>query len=287
MAQGRVWSGRRAAELGLVDVVGGFNRAVALAKEAAGIPADQPVRLQEYSRAKVRKKRCLPLVKARLLSNPMSRGCRNVPRPKYEAVVFIFSGLSFRMPPSLVNLTVCLYNLSLMYGYQPLQAWAGHVHTPFSPPQHVLLACPCLLQTSPLALLSGGGASASASPSLLAMGWLLLQAVAGLQPGAAGASAAASSAAGAPALLGAVLQQLSGAGGVAGNMSLVEQQVAGTSGAALGMGGMGSVQAVMPADVSVEGVGSAALLAAAQAQSGGMLGGSSLSSSSGLGLFDC
>lgn len=52
VAQGRVWSGRRASGLGLVDAVGGLNRALQLAKQAAGLALDERVRLLEVSRAK-------------------------------------------------------------------------------------------------------------------------------------------------------------------------------------------------------------------------------------------
>lgn len=52
MAQGRVWSGKRAIELGLIDALGGVNRALQLAKEAAGLEADERVRVLEVSRGK-------------------------------------------------------------------------------------------------------------------------------------------------------------------------------------------------------------------------------------------
>lgn len=51
VAQGRVWSGTRAATKGLVDVVGGLWEAIALAKQAAGIPQDEKVTVAEVSRA--------------------------------------------------------------------------------------------------------------------------------------------------------------------------------------------------------------------------------------------
>ncbi|KAL4448020.1 hypothetical protein ABPG75_005239 [Micractinium tetrahymenae] len=51
VAQGRVWSGQRAAQLGLVDHVGGLWRAVQLAKREAGLAADEAVRVLEVSRA--------------------------------------------------------------------------------------------------------------------------------------------------------------------------------------------------------------------------------------------
>jgi len=44
VAQGRVWTGQQAQERGLVDEFGGLDRAVEVAKELAGIPADKGVR---------------------------------------------------------------------------------------------------------------------------------------------------------------------------------------------------------------------------------------------------
>ncbi|KAJ4713276.1 serine protease SPPA, chloroplastic [Melia azedarach] len=41
-AQGRVWTGNDAASRGLVDVIGGFSRAVAIAKQKASIAEDRP-----------------------------------------------------------------------------------------------------------------------------------------------------------------------------------------------------------------------------------------------------
>ena len=52
LAYGRVWSGRQARERGLVDEVGDLDRAVALAKELAGIAADEPVTLVHYPKRK-------------------------------------------------------------------------------------------------------------------------------------------------------------------------------------------------------------------------------------------
>ncbi len=48
IAQGRVWSGLDAQKIGLVDVIGGMERAIALAKEAAGIPAGREIAVVEY-----------------------------------------------------------------------------------------------------------------------------------------------------------------------------------------------------------------------------------------------
>ena len=53
MAQGRVWSGHRAVQLGLADRIGGLEVAIALAKEKIGLPADAPVELMERPRPKL------------------------------------------------------------------------------------------------------------------------------------------------------------------------------------------------------------------------------------------
>jgi protease-4 len=48
VAQGRVWTGRQALDHGLVDDLGGLDRAIALAKERAGIPADSDIEVVVY-----------------------------------------------------------------------------------------------------------------------------------------------------------------------------------------------------------------------------------------------
>ena len=48
VAQGRVWTGRQARERGLVDELGGLDTAVTIAKQRAGIPADEDVELIVY-----------------------------------------------------------------------------------------------------------------------------------------------------------------------------------------------------------------------------------------------
>lgn len=50
LAQGRVWTGRQAKARGLVDELGGLDRAVAMAKDRAGIGADDEVELVAYPR---------------------------------------------------------------------------------------------------------------------------------------------------------------------------------------------------------------------------------------------
>jgi protease-4 len=48
VAAGRVWTGAQARQHGLVDALGGLDRAIALAKERAGIPADREVEVVSY-----------------------------------------------------------------------------------------------------------------------------------------------------------------------------------------------------------------------------------------------
>jgi protease-4 len=48
IAQGRVWTGRQAKDLGLVDALGGLDKAVAIAKERAKIPSGEQVELVVY-----------------------------------------------------------------------------------------------------------------------------------------------------------------------------------------------------------------------------------------------
>ena len=48
MAQGRVWTGRQAKEVGLVDELGGLDTAIRIAKERAMIDPDEDVEVVIY-----------------------------------------------------------------------------------------------------------------------------------------------------------------------------------------------------------------------------------------------
>ena len=50
VAQGRVWTGAQAVEIGLVDEIGGLDRALAIAKEKAGLSADAVAKVAVYPR---------------------------------------------------------------------------------------------------------------------------------------------------------------------------------------------------------------------------------------------
>ncbi|NOX37372.1 MAG: signal peptide peptidase SppA [Calditrichaeota bacterium] len=52
VAQGRVWTGRQALDIGLVDILGDFATAVAVAKQMAGIPEEEGVKLIFYPKIK-------------------------------------------------------------------------------------------------------------------------------------------------------------------------------------------------------------------------------------------
>lgn len=52
IAKGRIWTGQDAKGLGLVDELGGYETALRLAKQSAGIPVGDNVRLEVYPRAK-------------------------------------------------------------------------------------------------------------------------------------------------------------------------------------------------------------------------------------------
>ena len=52
LAYGRVWTGRQAVDNGLIDDIGGLDRAVEIAKELAEIPADEKVTCVHYPKKK-------------------------------------------------------------------------------------------------------------------------------------------------------------------------------------------------------------------------------------------
>jgi protease-4 len=49
-ARGRIWTGEDAYRLGLVDVLGGFEEAILLARQTAGLEGDQPTTLKVFPR---------------------------------------------------------------------------------------------------------------------------------------------------------------------------------------------------------------------------------------------
>lgn len=75
LAQGRVWSGEQALELGLVDALGGLDDAIAVARDRASLSSDAPVRFPQveepdpfdaFLREVVRQRRNRPLTRAGL-----------------------------------------------------------------------------------------------------------------------------------------------------------------------------------------------------------------------------
>ena len=78
IAQGRVWTGRQARDRGLVDELGGLRRALELAKERAGIAADQEVTVVPFPRPRsffdtLNSEFAVPSIAARWTSSPADR----------------------------------------------------------------------------------------------------------------------------------------------------------------------------------------------------------------------
>jgi protease-4 len=65
VGRGRVWTGEQAKERGLVDEIGGFTRAIELAKQVAGLPLDQEAKLVFYPRRKSLFERAVQYLDAR------------------------------------------------------------------------------------------------------------------------------------------------------------------------------------------------------------------------------
>jgi protease IV len=105
IAEGRVWTGQRARQLGLVDELGGLDRAIELAREAAGIARGERLRLDYYPERPswielLGRKRREPLLKAELpadierlarLLNPRPQGLLELP-PEAAALTRAASG---------------------------------------------------------------------------------------------------------------------------------------------------------------------------------------------------
>jgi protease-4 len=75
LAQGRIWSGKRALENGLIDRLGGLEEAILLARRAAGIPEEDEIEIVELP--------ALPLVSTDLFSGllPLGAGSRELSTP--------------------------------------------------------------------------------------------------------------------------------------------------------------------------------------------------------------
>ena len=84
-ARGRVWTGRQALGLRLVDELGGIRAAIAAAKRRGGIPFAQPVRLDVYPRA-------VPSPLDLLARSPL----RGIPRGAQDALALLGAGVPLR-----------------------------------------------------------------------------------------------------------------------------------------------------------------------------------------------
>jgi protease-4 len=82
IAQGRVWTGTQALQVGLVDEIGGLDRALEIAREKAGIAKEAKIRLAVYPRKKtlfeVLMEEELGTIQARRLTGAMPEALRGV-----------------------------------------------------------------------------------------------------------------------------------------------------------------------------------------------------------------
>ncbi|MEZ5932959.1 MAG: signal peptide peptidase SppA [Alphaproteobacteria bacterium] len=67
IAEGRVWTGEQAKERGLVDELGGFTRALEIARVEIGLEPDQPVEIRRFPRPKSPLQTALDLVREPLI----------------------------------------------------------------------------------------------------------------------------------------------------------------------------------------------------------------------------
>jgi protease-4 len=74
IAEGRVWTGAQAKELGLVDELGGFARALELARIEIGADPDEPVTLRRFPEPKLPWETALDLITNPLASIGMLSG---------------------------------------------------------------------------------------------------------------------------------------------------------------------------------------------------------------------
>ena len=86
VAQGRVWSGQRAVQLGLADQIGGLEVAIALAKEKIGLSADETVELMERPR---------PKLFSSALFHPRLLGLTAQPTPELDYLHFASSTMAY------------------------------------------------------------------------------------------------------------------------------------------------------------------------------------------------
>ncbi len=70
IARGRVWSGRQAFDLGLVDELGGFRNALKVAAQRGGISPNEKYKIVEYPRAKSVRERIAEIIFGKFVRSP-------------------------------------------------------------------------------------------------------------------------------------------------------------------------------------------------------------------------
>jgi protease-4 len=96
LAKGRIWSGEDAKARGLVDVLGGYSTALALTKEAAGIPADSDVTIKLFPPPRD----TASLLLARILGEEPDDDASATVASTYAALRPIIAGLQRLVAPS-------------------------------------------------------------------------------------------------------------------------------------------------------------------------------------------
>lgn len=101
VARGRVFVGEAARAAGLVDDVGGWPRAIAIAKERAGIAAGREVQLRPFPERKDRFERLLELVSGGRIARPtpLETALDDLRRALADNGLVLAPGGAVRMPP--------------------------------------------------------------------------------------------------------------------------------------------------------------------------------------------
>lgn len=93
IAKGRIWAGAQAVEIGLVDELGGLERAISVAKDEAGIAPEDGVRVVVYPR-----ERSIPLPQRKTSSEPVEVAA-GIVADVFSGLVEPVSGAQARMWP--------------------------------------------------------------------------------------------------------------------------------------------------------------------------------------------
>lgn len=112
IARGRIWSGKRAVELGLVDRLGGLEDAIALAKEKAGLDPKADLPLYELPRPKslfeILEEGSFPFLSTRLGAEWCALDAFPEVRNRFRRAAAALAGLAAKPALALMPLTVAI-----------------------------------------------------------------------------------------------------------------------------------------------------------------------------------